>query len=165
MITLELQPAQLLQLLASTIFPLLVGLITTRDTNRNRRAVLLAALAVATSLAAELAIALQTGAAYDLGAALLNGLMSFLIAVGMHFGLWNPTRLADKMQAIGSGPVPDGVPTLYARDAPAAGAVEYLADVAPRSYAAGQPADNNGDQDDDDPHPPRHSAGIYSPRH
>jgi hypothetical protein len=151
MIELILEPAQLLQLLASTIFPLLVGLITTRDTNPNRRAVLLAALAVLTSLAAELAGALQSGQAYNLAGALLAALTSFLIAVGMHFGLWKPTAIADMLQAIGSGPAPDPVPTLYDRDLPAAGAVEYLADVTPKYY-------------DDDPLPaivedgPRHAA-------
>jgi len=104
MILINVQPAQLLQLLASTIFPLLIGLITTRDTNPGRRAILLALLSVLTSLAAALAVALQTGRPYDLVAGLLSALVSFLIAVGMHFGLWSPTGAAAIVQGIGSAP-------------------------------------------------------------
>jgi peptidoglycan/LPS O-acetylase OafA/YrhL len=91
----------LLTLLASVVFPLLVGLVTTRETNGDRKAVLLAALSVLAPLAAELAHALSTGTPYDLGLALFTGLGSFLIAVGLHYGLWRPTHVTEKVQAVG----------------------------------------------------------------
>lgn len=105
MIVLEFQWHLLLTLLASTVFPLLVGLVTTRDTNSDRKAVLLAALSVLAPLVAELANALATGAVYDLGQALFAGLTGFLIAVGLHYGLWKPTGVAGKAQDTGGGPL------------------------------------------------------------
>jgi hypothetical protein len=91
---------QLFQLLASTVFPLLVGLVTTRVTDGGRKAIYLAALAAVTSIAAELADALQTGTQYNLGTALLYGIGSFLIAVGLHYGLWRPTGAAVAAQSV-----------------------------------------------------------------
>ncbi len=96
------EPAALLQLLISTVFPLLVGLVTKRDTHPGRRAVLLALLSVSTSFAAQLANAITAGVPFDLIAALIAALVSFLVAVGMHFGLWNPTGAAAALQNIGS---------------------------------------------------------------
>lgn len=103
MIEFTLPAWQLFQLLAAVVLPLLVGLVTKRTTNPGRKAVLLAGLAVATSLASELAAALQSGAVYDLGQALFLGVGSFLVAVGLHYGLWKPTGAASAAQRVGSG--------------------------------------------------------------
>jgi hypothetical protein len=99
-IVLDIPHWQLFQLLASTVFPLLVGLVTTRLTDGGRKATLLAALSVVTSLATELAGALQTGTQYNLGTALVFGLGSFLIAVGSYFGAWRPTGIAVAAQSV-----------------------------------------------------------------
>jgi hypothetical protein len=99
-IVLDIPQWQLFQALASTVFPLLVGLVTTRVTDGGRKAVFLAALSVVTSLATELAGALQTGTQYNLGTALLFGVGSFLIAVGMHYGIWRPTGVAVAAQSV-----------------------------------------------------------------
>jgi hypothetical protein len=134
MLFVHIEPAQLLQLLASTIFPLLIGLITTRDTHPARRAILLAALSVSTSLAAQLAVALQSGKPYDLIAALLAALVSFLVAVGMHFGLWNPTGAAAVVQSLGSSadhPLPAALPASQPAAAPAARVTLPTAAAAP----------------------------------
>jgi hypothetical protein len=93
---------QVLTLLAATILPLLVGLVTTRETNPVRKATYLAALSVLTNLATELAHALQSGTEYNLGLALLLGLGTFLVGVGTHFGLWKPTGIASKLQDLGT---------------------------------------------------------------
>lgn len=103
MIDFTLPSWQLIQLLAAVVFPLLVGLVTTRTTDPGRKAVLLAGLAVLTSLATELGAALQSGAAYDLGQALILGVGSFLVAVGLHYGLWKPTGAAAAAQRTGAG--------------------------------------------------------------
>ncbi|GAA0199483.1 hypothetical protein GCM10009526_22690 [Glutamicibacter creatinolyticus] len=92
---------QVFTLLAAVVFPLLVGLVTKRATDPGRKAVLLAALSVLISLCTELAAALEAGTTYNLGMALLTGLGSFLVAVAMHYGLWKPTGVADKLQAFG----------------------------------------------------------------
>lgn len=93
---------QIFTLLAAVVFPLLVGLVTKRETNPGRKAVFLAALSVLISLCTELAAALQAGTVYNLGMALLTGLGSFLVAVAMHYGLWKPTGVANKVQGFGN---------------------------------------------------------------
>lgn len=102
MITFDIPLFLVLQLLAGTVLPLLVGLVTTRETSPGRRAVYLAALSVVISLLTEVASALQAGVVYNLGTALIAALVTFLIAVGTHFGLWKPTGTSEKLQAIGS---------------------------------------------------------------
>jgi hypothetical protein len=104
MITFDIPLFIVLQALASTVLPLLVGLVTKRSTSPGAKAVLLAALSVLSSLLSEVASALQAGVTYNLGTALLAALVTFLIAVGMHYGLWKPTLVADKAQALGSTP-------------------------------------------------------------
>lgn len=91
-----------LQLVGATILPLLVGLVTTRETNPGRKAIYLAALSVLISLLAEIVSALQTGVTYNLGTALLAALGTFLIAVGTHYGLWKPTGAAGALQDVGA---------------------------------------------------------------
>jgi len=100
---------QVFTLLSAVVFPLLVGLVTKRATNPGRKAVLLAALSVLISLCTELAGALEAGTAYNLGTALLTGLGAFLVAVAMHYGLWKPTGVAEKLQAVGDASGTSGV--------------------------------------------------------
>lgn len=87
-----------LSLCASTVFPLLVGLVTKRTSDRRLKAVLLVLLAVLSQILVELAEALQKGSEYNLGQALVMGLVSFVIAVGTHYGLLEPTGLTEKAQ-------------------------------------------------------------------
>ena len=91
-------PALIITLLISTVLPLLVGLVTKVVTSGAIKAVLLAALALVTSLLVELGNALAAGETYDLGRGLLLALPAFLIAVGMHFGLWKPVGAANAAQ-------------------------------------------------------------------
>ena len=102
MITFDIPLFLILQLLAGTVLPLLVGLVTTRETSPGRRAIYLAALSVVISLLTEVASALQTGVTYNLGTALIAALVTFLIAVGTHFGLWKPTGAAGAVQDVGA---------------------------------------------------------------
>ncbi|MFC9441529.1 MULTISPECIES: hypothetical protein [unclassified Brevibacterium] len=93
---------QIIQLCVSTVFPLLVGLVTKLSTSGGVRAVLLAVIALVTSLGTEALAANTAGQVYDLGQGLMTGLTSFLIAVGMYYGLWKPTGAAVAVQAVGS---------------------------------------------------------------
>lgn len=101
MITSSIDPALVIQLLVSTVLPLLVGLITTRVTRPGLKAVLLAVAALATSLLTELGVAVTNGVAYDIGAGLLLALPGFLVAVGMHYGLWKPLGASAAVQDVG----------------------------------------------------------------
>lgn len=99
-IAFTLDPALVIGLLVSTVLPLLVGLVTTRVTSGGIKAVLLAALALVTSLLTELGVAVSNGTTYDLGQGLLLAIPTFLIAVGMHYGLWKPTTASAKVQNV-----------------------------------------------------------------
>ncbi|QWS69692.1 membrane protein [Microbacterium phage WilliamStrong] len=94
-----LDPALIIGLLVSTVLPLLVGLVTTRVTHGGVKAVLLAGLALVTSLLTELGVAIANGVQYDLGRGLLLAIPTFLIAVGMHYGLWKPVGAATAAQS------------------------------------------------------------------
>ena len=100
MITFTLDPLLVIQLLVSTVLPLLVGLITKRVTHSGVKALLLALAALVTSLLTELGTALANGVPYDVGQGLLLAIPTFLIAVGLHYGLWKPTGVTEKAQAL-----------------------------------------------------------------
>lgn len=99
-IAFNLDPGLIIALLVSTVLPLLVGLVTTRVTSGGVKAVLLAVLALATTLLTELGVAVANGTEYDLGRGLMLALPAFLVAVGMHFGLWKPVGAAAAAQSV-----------------------------------------------------------------
>lgn len=100
-----LDPVLVIQLVVSTVLPLLVGLVTKTKTDPGVKAGLLAALALATSLLTELGAALTAGVTYDLGQGLILALPTFLIAVGLHYGLWKPLGASVKLQEVGDRPL------------------------------------------------------------
>ncbi|MBC6496122.1 hypothetical protein [Microbacterium sp. 4-7] len=100
MIEFNLDVALVIQLLVSTVLPLLVGLVTKTVTRPGVRAVLLAAFSLLTSLLVELGAAMTAGTTYDIGQGLLLALPTFLVAVGLHYGLWKPVGAAEKAQEL-----------------------------------------------------------------
>ncbi|QGZ17131.1 holin [Arthrobacter phage DrYang] len=88
----------LVQVFGGTVMTLLVGLVTTRVTSSQVRAILLAALSVLSSIVTELVAALQTNTPYNLGTALTFGLLTFLVAVGTHYGILKHTNLETAAQ-------------------------------------------------------------------
>lgn len=98
MVAFTLDPITIAQLVLSTLLPLVVGLVTKVVTHPGVKAVLLAVLALVTSLLAEAIRAWQAGEVYDLGLGLLLALPTFLVAVGMHYGIWKPTGSAEAAQ-------------------------------------------------------------------
>jgi hypothetical protein len=101
-IILTLDVPQLLNLLLAVIFPVLVGLVTTRVTSSTLKAVLLATISLASGLVSALLTAVMAGAPFDLIAALLTGLAAWIIALATHLGFWKPTGVTEKVQAIGT---------------------------------------------------------------
>lgn len=100
MLEFNLDVALVIQLLVSTVLPLLVGLVTKTVTRPGVKAVLLAAFSLFTSLLVELGAAVTAGTSYDIGQGLLLALPTFLIAVGLHYGLWKPVGAAEKAQEL-----------------------------------------------------------------
>lgn len=94
-ITFDVNWTLILGLVVSTILPLIVGLVTKVVTAPGTRAVLLAALAAVTGLGTELLNALTSGTPYDLGTGLVLAVTSFLVAVGLHFGIWKPVGASE----------------------------------------------------------------------
>lgn len=85
-------------MIVSVVLPILVGLVTKRVTASGTRAVILAILAAVTGLLTELGNALTAGVTYNLGMGLVFALASFLVAVGMHFGIYKPTGASTAAQ-------------------------------------------------------------------
>lgn len=93
--TVALDRAYWLGLLASVVLPVLVGLATTRVTHAGIKAVLLLALSTATGFLTELA---HPGPSWDAGTAAALAAVAFSVAVLSHFGLWKPTGVAGAAQ-------------------------------------------------------------------
>lgn len=96
--TFTLDGAAVIQLLVATILPIAVGLVTTRVTSAGRKAWLLAALALVTSVLVEWGSALSAKETFDIGIALIAAIPTFAISVATHYGLWRPTGVADAAQ-------------------------------------------------------------------
>lgn len=94
-------PAQVVALLVGTVLPLLTGLVTKAEVGKHVRAVVLLVLAGVTSVLTELGASLSTGTSFELGTVVLAALGTFLVGVGVHFGLWKPTGASNKAKARG----------------------------------------------------------------
>lgn len=104
---LTLDVPQLLNLLLAVVFPVLVGLVTTKVTRSWVKAVLLATISLLSGLVTSLLAAVLGGVPFDVVAALLTGLSAWIIAIATHLGFWKPAGVTEKVQSIGSPPLPD----------------------------------------------------------
>lgn len=94
--------AQIVSLLVGVVLPLLTGLFTSVNVNASVKAILLLVLSAATSVLSEFAQSLTAHTPFDLGTTLLTALGTFLVGVGMHFGIWKPTGASVAMQQVGA---------------------------------------------------------------
>lgn len=143
MIEFTLDAALVIQLLVSTVLPLLVGLVTKTVTRPGVKAVLLAVLSLVTSLLVELGAAITAGATYDVGRGLLLALPTFLIAVGLHYGLWKPVGAAVKAQELfdpNTAAATESTRRLIARD-------QGIVEAAARAVDNATAARHDGDHD------------------
>ncbi len=88
--------------LSGTVLPLLVGLVTTRVTSGGLKAGLLALLSAVAGSLAELSDTFVNGTTFDVGIALLTALGAFLVGVGLHSGIYKPTKVSQKLQEVGA---------------------------------------------------------------
>jgi hypothetical protein len=134
-----LDPALVIQLVVSTVLPLLVGLVTKTVTRPSVKALLLALLSLITSLLVELGASITAGTTYDLGQGLILALPTFLIAVGLHYGLWKPVGAATKAQELfdpHAADVSESTRRLIARDQTVVDAARLAVDDALRERRA-----------------------------
>lgn len=100
-ITFDLNVWQVVQLVVAVILPVVVGLVTTKVTNSNVKAVLLLVVSALTAFLTELLASVNAGVPFDAATALLATLTTFIIGVALHYGLWRPTGVSEKAQSIG----------------------------------------------------------------
>lgn len=100
-ITFDLNVWQVVQLVVAVILPVVVGLVTTKVTNSNVKAVLLLVVSALTAFLTELLASVNAGVPFDAATALLATLTTFIIGVALHYGLWKPTGVSEKAQAVG----------------------------------------------------------------
>lgn len=93
--------AQVLALVIGTVLPLVAGLVTRWNASAGARAITLLVLAAITSFLTMWLDAVNMDTALDIGAALLTVLGTFLVGVGVHFGLWSPTGASDAVKQTG----------------------------------------------------------------
>lgn len=94
---------QILSLFIGVVLPLLVGLVTRVTTSAGTKATLLAVLSAVTGLLTELLAATQANTSYDLAQGVLTAIATFLVGVGLHYGLWKPTGVSAKLQDVNVG--------------------------------------------------------------
>lgn len=87
-----------LQFVIAVLLPLLVGLVTTKVTSSNVKAVLLIVLSFIAGLLGEILVAAQAGVPYDLAAGLIAGFTTLIIAIAVHFGVWRPIGATNAAQ-------------------------------------------------------------------
>lgn len=101
-----------LTFVVATVLPLLVALVSTKLTDGKTKGILLAVLALVTSLASGILDALTSGGTYDIGAQLQLLLGVFVWSVASYFGVWrakdkNGVSIADKVTLnVGRQPPP-----------------------------------------------------------
>lgn len=89
MITFNIDWILVLQFVLATLLPLAVGIVTTRVTAPNVKAVVLAFFALLAGIGTEIVNALIAEQAYDIGAGLFRFGTIFVVAVATHFGVWS----------------------------------------------------------------------------
>ncbi|AYD87374.1 membrane protein [Microbacterium phage ValentiniPuff] len=77
-----------LTFVVATVLPLLVAIVSTDQTNGKRKGILLAVLALVTSVLSGILDALVNGTEYDLGGNLVLLLGVFAWSVASYFGVW-----------------------------------------------------------------------------
>jgi hypothetical protein len=91
----------ILLLFINVVLPLLVALVTRSSTPSSVKGVLLLALSAVSVLLTQWYDSAQAGEVIDWKTTLYNAVIAFVIAVASYFGLWRPTQVRARLQAIG----------------------------------------------------------------
>jgi uncharacterized membrane protein len=93
--------AGVLSLVATVVLPLLVGLVTRSRTSAHVKAVLLLVLSALLTVVEAWQLSVDKHAPFHWQQFVINLIVSFVIAVAVHFGLWKPTGAAGATQRVG----------------------------------------------------------------
>lgn len=93
--------AQILSLVVGIVLPLLVGFVTKESWSGGVKAVTLAFLSAASGFLTEALAVVNAGTAFDWQATLVAVLGTFLVAVGLHVGIWKPLGATAAVQRAG----------------------------------------------------------------
>lgn len=91
-----LKQVQVLSMVVGIVLPILVSLVTKQVTDAGTKAVIVAALAGVSGFLTEAINVGGFSGGFDWWAAGLTALMTFVVAVASHYGLWQPTGVDAK---------------------------------------------------------------------
>ena len=89
-----------LNLAVQFILPLLVGLVTTKETNREVQFFLLGLLTLLATIGSQVAQDHASGAAINVVQVVVAAIVNFLISILAHYNIWKPTNLSDLMLSL-----------------------------------------------------------------
>ena len=89
----------LVWLLATVLMPVVVGLVTKATTSSAWQSLALLGLSLVNGLLGE---ALSAGDGFAWGKAIMQTVISFVIAVATHYGVWKPTGVTAAALAVGT---------------------------------------------------------------
>jgi len=92
MIVWDIDVVTVLTFVVATVLPLLVAIVSTKETSSLRKGLLLAALSFVTGLLSGILDALVSGSEYRVGEQLATLLEVFVWAVASYFGIWRAAR-------------------------------------------------------------------------
>lgn len=95
------------------LLPLLVGLVTTRETNKERKFVLLAGLTLLATVGTQVYEAYLAGREINRVSVLqivISAVINLVISLLSHYGIWKPNNISALMLALFSHKTPDPLP-------------------------------------------------------
>ena len=95
----SLSTVQIASVLLGIVLPILVGLVTKASTSPTIKAWLLAGLSAVAGFLTEFI----NDANFRYDQAILTAIVTFITGVAFHYGLWRPSGVTARAQAVGSG--------------------------------------------------------------
>lgn len=100
--TVTFQAPEAISFVLGTILPLLVGLVTKKETNSTTKVALLGLLSLVSSFLTALLTAEQLGTPFNIWNLIFGVVGTWVVGIATHQGVWKPTGAADVVQAVGS---------------------------------------------------------------
>lgn len=99
--TFDLDGWQALSTALGTVLPIIVALVTRADAPAAVKSWLLAGLSAVSGFGSQLLAAHDAAVAYNVATGLLTAVTTFVVGVGVHYGLWKPTGITARAAELG----------------------------------------------------------------